>query len=115
MTLKAVTANRLGDGRVVYLTRLDGWSVRLGDALTARDEAGAAGLVADAERSVADQQVIGPYLIDIEHRDGGLAPVRYREAIRADGPSVGSEDEIGEDLATGDGAAGQVVGSEEAN
>ncbi len=87
MTLQAITANRLSDGLVVYLTQLGGWSERLGDALTTSDRDEAERLLGEAEAAVA-RQVVGPYLIDLTRDDANLRPARQREAIRAQGPTV---------------------------
>ena len=87
MTLQAITANRLSDGLVVYFTRLGGWSERLSDARATRDEAEAARLLEESEKT-ALLDVVGPYVIELERQDGIARPVRYRESIRAAGPSV---------------------------
>ena len=87
-SLKVLTANRLGDGAVVFLTNDNGWSRSLhrarlaeaGDALALLDAAG--------RKAVAACQVVGPYLIDVEARDGEVVPTRLRERIRAFGPTV---------------------------
>lgn len=76
MSLKVVTANRLRDGRVVYLAA-DGWSEDIADAsLLSEEEA----------RAVASPEVVEPYLIEVA--DGSRRPVRRRERIRAAGPTV---------------------------
>ena len=87
MGLQVVTANRLRDGAVVYLEGDGGWS---GDV-----ERGATGGGHEAERLLgqgqaaeARQLVVGPYLIDVEEREGGIRPVRLRERIRAFGPTT---------------------------
>ncbi len=87
-TLKALTANRLDDGLVVYLTPEGGWSERLCEARLAQDDDAAAALEAEGGRAEAAQAVVAPYAIDLLREDGVLRPARYREIIRADGPSV---------------------------
>jgi len=77
---KAVTANRLADGAVVFRRDDGGWSLRGEEAASAAD---GAGLLAAAERDAAAALVVGPYLIDLA--DG--RPADYRERIRAYGPS----------------------------
>jgi len=91
MALQVVTANRLQDGRVVYLTGAGGWSERLGDGEVAADEAETARLMATAARAEAEQLVVAAYLIEVTGGPGDLEPVRYREVIRAQGPSVRSD------------------------
>ncbi len=87
MTDKIVTANRLDDGLVVYLNGA-GWSERIEDAHIAGDDAAADGLLAEAEGPGQEIRVVGPYLIEIALEGAEPRPVSYREAIRAQGPTV---------------------------
>lgn len=95
----AVTANRLGDGAVVYFTGETGeppaaaadtaWSERLADVAVARSKEEGAALLAQAEPSVAARHIIGPYLFEVAETPAGApAPVNVRETIRMRGPSV---------------------------
>ncbi len=86
MTLSAVTANRLDDGVVVYLTEAAGWSENLNDA--ARAEKGPAADELLAKGGADFLAVVGPYLIDVVSAENGLQLVNMRETIRAAGPSV---------------------------
>jgi hypothetical protein len=88
MTLKMVTANRLDDGVVVYLVSEGRWVERCRDGTAVADDDAAAELLAAAERDVGRCLVIAPYLIDVALSDGAPRPLRYREVIRAAGPSV---------------------------
>ena len=83
-----VTANRLRDGAVVYLTPNGGWSSAISDAAVARDAAAAERLTAAGNQAAADQVVVGPYLIAVAVKDNRVAPLGTRERIRALGPSV---------------------------
>ena len=87
MADKIVTANRLDDGLVVYLNGA-GWSECIEDARIAGDDAAADGLLAQAEGPGQEIRVIGPYLIEVARGDAAPRPVSYREAIRAQGPTV---------------------------
>jgi len=80
MSSKAVTANRLADGAVVFRREDGGWSLRIEEAAAVED---ATELLAAAERDAAAALVVAPYLIDLN--DG--TPTDYRERIRAYGPS----------------------------
>lgn len=61
----------------------------IADGAVAHDKDSATALLLRAERAVAEQVVVEPYLIQVTHKDDGdILPVRYREAIRALGPSV---------------------------
>jgi hypothetical protein len=82
--MKALTANRLSDGEVVFW-RSGAWVERLSDAqIFAEDDP-----AAKAEGAARSQPtiVIDPYLIDLVDSGGFWAPVSYRERIRALGPT----------------------------
>jgi sulfite reductase (NADPH) hemoprotein beta-component len=87
MTLQIVTANRLIDGIVVYLAANGGWSEDLNAGLIARDEEAAKAALAAGEQAARERKVVAPYLIDVREADGAVVPVRYRELLRAAGPS----------------------------
>ena len=84
--MKAITANRLLDGDVVFW-KSGQWVERFGDAqLFGEDQA------ADVEAAVAKGKsqptvVVDVYPIDLTPSEGHWAPVSYRERIRALGPS----------------------------
>ena len=82
--MKALTANRLDDGEVVFW-RSGAWVERFADAeLFDAEEA------ADAAQDRARGQItllVDPYLIDVIDADGGPAPLSYRERLRALGPT----------------------------
>jgi hypothetical protein len=82
--MKALTANRLDDGEVVFWAR-GRWVERFGDAelFDAADPAEAA----EAHAKWQTTTVIDPYLIDVAPSEGGAAPIAYRERVRALGPS----------------------------
>ena len=89
VALKAVTANRLADGAVVYLADDGEWAERIDGARVADGKDATAALLADAERDAALCRVVTPYLIDVTRDQGGaLRPAAYREHIRAFGPSI---------------------------
>jgi len=82
--MKALTANRLIDGEVVFW-KAGQWVERFADA-ELFDEAGPAE-AAEAHGKNQPTVVVEPYLIDLNEADGVWAPVSYRERIRALGPS----------------------------
>ncbi len=88
MTLKVVTANRLGDGEVVYLAAAGGWSAWLEDAEPAETPDGEAALLSHAQNAVETRLVVGPYAMAVSREHGRLRPTSQREVIRARGPSV---------------------------
>lgn len=91
MTKQIVTANRLTDGVVVYLAGDGTWTPWISDSHVVADEDSAAHLLDSAQDSVTRNEVVEPYLIDVIQEDGIVTPVRYREVIRAKGPSVHPE------------------------
>lgn len=82
---KVVTANRLREGDVVYLTGDDRWSLVHHEAELIEDEAQAnlRLLFAAAQKLY----VVGAYLADAKAGPNGPEPVHFREAFRTRGPS----------------------------
>ena len=87
MTLQVVTANRLGDGRVVFLADGYRWVEEIGQARVGETEEAANALLAIAEKAAADRIVVAPYLIGVSTDGERVMPTRYREILRALGPS----------------------------
>lgn len=87
--MKALTANRLIDGEVVFW-RGGQWVESFFDAQLFADE-DPAGEAAVAVGKGQPTVVVDPYLIDLSPNqaggDAGLVPVSYRERIRALGPT----------------------------
>lgn len=84
---QVVIANRLADGLVVFLGS-SGWVETIDRALVARSQSEAEALEARGKASEARQEVVDPYCIDVREEGSTLVPDRYREAIRARGPTV---------------------------
>jgi len=87
---KAVTANRLDDGAVVYFTADDTWSPTPREADWAEEPEAQQALLARAQPTAATQ-VAAPYLFDVRIEDGGPAPAHHKEIVRAQGPTVRTE------------------------
>jgi len=83
--MKIVTANRLSDGRVIYVGQGGGPVDRLDAAGRYEDEA-ADGALADAQRDPAT--FVNPYLVDVGPA-GPSGRDRLKETIRSRGPTVG--------------------------
>jgi hypothetical protein len=82
---KLLTANRLSDGAVVWLTAQLGWSHRFEEAFGLEPDA------AEAQLALAQAQpwrFVGPYLVGVDAA-GVDRRERLRESIRARGPSAG--------------------------
>ena len=87
-TDQIVTANRLIDGAVVYLTERGGWSESIADGHIAIGEFETRDLMAWAGRAADRNEVIGPYLMALGSANDGNCPAGMRETIRAGGPTV---------------------------
>lgn len=85
---QALTANRLSDGIVVYLTAGNGWSESLQEAEVAEGKEAADALLARAEPSVANNTVVEPYLFEVAKEADGIRAASVRETIRQAGPTV---------------------------
>ena len=87
MSHQMVTANRLSDGVVVYLTADGGWSTSVNEGhFVTDDEADA--LLKSADKSIDDCTVVDAYLIAVEAAGTDVRPIRFREQVRAKGPTV---------------------------
>ena len=83
--MKALTANRLTDGEVVFW-KAGQWVERFADAEVWADDDPAAVAAEDAGKG-QPTVVVDAYLIDLVESEGLWAPLSYRERIRALGPS----------------------------
>ena len=82
--MKALTANRLADGEVVFWA--DGrWVERFSQAELFDDDVRAE--AAEAKGKGQPTVVVEPYLIEVVESDDGVAPLSYRERLRALGPT----------------------------
>jgi hypothetical protein len=82
--MKALTANRLDDGEVVFW-KAGAWVERFAEAELFDDDAAAEAAEAHAKGQITI--AVDPYLIEVETVEGGVAPVSYRERLRALGPT----------------------------
>ena len=85
---QVVIANRLRDGLTAFLAGNGTWVDTIGQAVVARTADDARRLLALAEAAAADNVVVAPYLIRVTEHAGVLSPIEWREAIRANGPTV---------------------------
>ena len=88
-----VMASRLTDGRVVFLGpgnagAGNAWVDSIAAGAVAADADEAARLLAMAKADEARNLVVEPYLVDITEQNGRRRPLVWREAIRAEGPTV---------------------------
>jgi Protein of unknown function (DUF2849) len=82
-----VTANRVGDGAVVYRRADGGWTTDLDDAAIATTAAVARQLIDAA--AADDLRAVGPYVAPVKLSEGGrVRPGNLRELIRLGGPTI---------------------------
>jgi Protein of unknown function (DUF2849) len=82
-----VTANRVGDGAVIYRSAEGGWTTALAAAAVATQAAVAQELVKAAMAD--DLRAVGPYVAPVKLTNGGeVLPGNLRERIRLRGPTI---------------------------
>lgn len=82
-----ITANRLGDGAVIYRAADGHWTTRLEQAAVATTAPVAAEMLASANKD--DVSAVGPYVAPVHVApDGAVTPGNLREIIRQGGPTV---------------------------
>lgn len=87
--MEIITANSLGDGRVVFQTAA-GWDHDIGHAEILEGKDAVAAALARANADAALNRVVEPYAIAVTRAAGRIAASRLREAIRAGGPTTGN-------------------------
>ncbi len=85
---QVMTANRLRDGEVVFLTRAGTWNEKIDEAAMALEPQAKAALTARAAEDEKATVVTGAYLFDAERIDGRVRAIHMRERIRTLGPTV---------------------------
>jgi Protein of unknown function (DUF2849) len=82
-----ITANRVGDGAVIYRGAAGDWTTALDEAVVTSDAAQARILV---NAAAADGlRAVDPYIAPVKiARDGGILPGNLRERIRLGGPTI---------------------------
>ncbi|MDM9629752.1 DUF2849 domain-containing protein [Rhizobium sp. S152] len=88
MVDKVLTANRLTDGIAVWLDANGKWATSLQDALVARHAEAVTALEEIGKKSYADNQVVDVAVVEVQENNGVLWPLRLRERIRAQGPTM---------------------------
>ncbi len=83
-----LTANRLQDGIVVYLTADGRWADSIEMAVVACSAEEARALQEQGARDSAANLVVEPYLAEVAEAGGRRVPARMRERVRVEGPSI---------------------------
>lgn len=86
MKYRMITAQLLADGANVWMDAAGNWTTDINKGQYV-SEADAEALLKKAADAVAKCLIVGPYAIDVV-ADGAVVPVRIREQIRANGPTV---------------------------
>ena len=85
---QVMTANRLRDGDVVFLTRSGVWSEKVDDAVLSQEPQAVAALEARAAEDVKANLVTGQYLFEATRVGGKIRADHMRERIRTLGPTI---------------------------
>jgi hypothetical protein len=89
MTKYVITANRLNNGLVVYMSKDGSWGYSIFDALVLVTDEDMKGYLALANVPEQMLTIVGPYEVEVsESVSSEIFPLRYRERIRAYGPST---------------------------
>jgi len=88
MTAHVITANDLKDGLVVYQSADAGWTRFIQSAEVLADEEALVAGLEQGNRAQDNNIVVGVYEIEIEMAGDEICPTRYRERLRALGPST---------------------------
>ena len=83
-----LTANRLGDGIAVFLDFEGAWSETIAEAAVAHSPDEVRALEDRGTYDAAHNLVVEPYLIEVREVAGRIEPIRYRERVRAGGPTI---------------------------
>ena len=83
-----LTANRLGDGGVVFLDFEGAWNENIAEAVVARSPDEMRALEDRGAHDAARNLIVEPYLVEVREIGGRIEPIRYRERVRAGGPTI---------------------------
>jgi hypothetical protein len=83
-----LTANRLRDGTAVFLDFEGAWNENIAEAAIAHSPDELRALEDRGAYDSAHNVVVEPYLIEVREVVGRLEPIRYRERVRAGGPTI---------------------------
>jgi hypothetical protein len=88
---QVITASRLRDGAVVFLGAERQWVEVLAKAEVFGSVETSAEALKFAQKDESGNVVVDIYAIDVAEKAGRIVPVKLREAIRAQGPTVHPE------------------------
>jgi len=102
---QVLTANKLGDGLVVFMTDGAAWSPWIEDAAIVTSKDAALELEGKGNIAAKANVVVGPYLIDVVDDNGRPRAALIREHIRTLGPTVRTD--LGKQAERAAGGSGQ--------
>jgi hypothetical protein len=83
-----LTANRLRDGTAIFLDFEGAWSEDMIEALVAHTPDEIRALEDRGAHDATRNLVVEPYLVEVREIGGRIEPLRYRERVRAGGPTI---------------------------
>ena len=93
--MNILTGNSLGEGLVVFQLPGGGWTLDINNAEVLETPEALAHATSRANTDAAANRVVEPYAIEVTRQGARLVPVRLREQIRAEGPTVGHSKDKG--------------------
>jgi hypothetical protein len=85
---KIISANRLKDGLVVYLSPAGTWTEALDQAECLIDDHMAAARLAHAREDITRNLIVDPFLVEVVADRKEPRPVSLRDKVRALGPTI---------------------------
>ncbi|MBO6505013.1 MAG: DUF2849 domain-containing protein [Kordiimonadaceae bacterium] len=86
-----ILANRLDDGRAVFLTAAGAWSKQVAEAAVANSEEELTGLLSVAQAAEVSNQVVSVTPVAADVSGDAVAPAHIKFAMQSKGPSVRSD------------------------
>ena len=88
---QVITASRLRDGAVVFVGPDSHWVEQLGQAAVFGSGEASGEALKAAQKDEVENLVVDVYAVDVVDQHGVWKPVKLREVIRAQGPTVHPE------------------------
>jgi len=93
MAMNVITGNSLGEGLVVFQVPGGGWSLDINHAEVLETPEALQLATARANADAGANRVVEPYAIEVTRNGARLVPLRLREQIRVEGPTIGHSKE----------------------
>ncbi len=86
--MRVLSANRLRDGIIVYLSPSGEWRPQIGEAALFTTEEASEAALAKARAAVTANLIVDPLIVDVTESPKGRKALSLRNSIRALGPTV---------------------------